>query len=109
MIAPKRANVVWEARPRRTTTTAVSCDKILSRDPAFEDIAYETELENTEIVHGNLAAGQYFWKVSGMKERAVGAPSRVGRLRLRMDQKPPRLDLTMPSTRRRPSRRPRLS
>jgi hypothetical protein len=68
----------------------------IARDPAFRDVVYEADVDALEIVYRNLDAGDYFWRVRGMRDDALGNASVTHQLALTRDDRPPQLDVLFP-------------
>jgi hypothetical protein len=69
----------------------------LARDRKFRDMVLDERLQNSLFVHGNLHAGDYFWRVSGMRAEEEGAFSQVRHFSLIQDDKPPKLEVIFPA------------
>ena len=65
----------------------------LARDRNFEEILVDETLNDTTFTHGNLAAGEYFWRVSARNGWIQGPGTKPGRLRVVRDAEPPQLEL----------------
>jgi len=65
----------------------------LARDRNFEKILVDENLNDTSFTHGNLSAGEYFWRVSARNGWIQGPGTRPGRLRIVRDAEPPQLEL----------------
>ena len=65
----------------------------LARDRKFEEILVDETLGDTSFIHGNLAAGEYFWRVSARNGWIQGPSTQPGRLRVVRDAEPPQLKL----------------
>ena len=65
----------------------------LARDRNFEEILVDEYLNETTFTHGNLSAGEYFWRVSARSGWIQGPGTRPGRLRVVRDAEPPQLEL----------------
>jgi len=65
----------------------------LARDRNFEEILVDETLNDTTFTHGNLAAGEYFWRVSARSGWIQGPGTSPGRLRVVRDAEPPQLEL----------------
>jgi hypothetical protein len=68
----------------------------ISRDPDFEDIAFERRVSGTQFVHGNLRAGHYYWRVAGVAGWAEGEASVSRSLGLVRDGEAPDLRVAFP-------------
>jgi len=66
----------------------------LARDANFEEIMVDEYLSETAFVHGNLAAGSYFWRVSARNGWVQGPVTQPRRLRVVQDLEAPRLELS---------------
>lgn len=69
---------------------------VVSRDAGFTDIVHSGEVSGTRFVHGNLATGSYFWRVSALGGRAESRPSPTRTLRVVQDKAPPSLRVELP-------------
>ncbi len=65
----------------------------LARDRNFEEILVDEYLNGTTFTHGNLPAGEYFWRVSARTGWIQGPGTQPGRLRVLRDAEPPTLEL----------------
>jgi hypothetical protein len=89
--APPRVRFDWRDEP--------GCDAyrlVISRDPGFDALVYDGRIDDTQFTHGNLPAGGYYWRVSGLSGRVEGAPSATRRLELTRDDVPPPLTVEFP-------------
>jgi hypothetical protein len=68
----------------------------IARDSAFQDIAYEKEVTGTEVTISHLGAGEYLWRVRGMRADAIGTASETRGFKLSSDRDPPRLEIAFP-------------
>jgi hypothetical protein len=88
---PPKIEFRWSRRPDADGYTFR-----LARDPDFEQIVHETQLEATEFAFGNLDEGSYFWHVSSTRAGAEGDPSESGQFELVQDLDPPRIRIAWP-------------
>ena len=65
----------------------------LARDRNFEEILVDEYLNETTFTHGNLPAGEYFWRISARNGWIQGPGTEPGRLRVVRDAEPPQLEL----------------
>ncbi len=65
----------------------------LARDRNFEEILVDEYLNDTTFTHGNLPAGEYFWRISARNGWIQGPGTEPGRLRVVRDAEPPQLEL----------------
>jgi hypothetical protein len=65
----------------------------LARDRDFEEIVVDENLNQSSFIHGNLAAGQYFWRVRARNGWIQGPATESRRLRIVRDAEPPQLEL----------------
>ena len=65
----------------------------LATDRNFEEILVDETLNDTTFTHGNLAAGEYFWRVSARNGWIQGPGTSPGRVRVIRDAEPPQLEL----------------
>ena len=65
----------------------------LARDRKFEEILVDENLNDTAFTHGNLPAGEYFWRISARNGWIQGPGTETGRLRVVRDAEPPQLEL----------------
>lgn len=68
----------------------------LSRDREFRELLIDDRLQTSDFYHGNLRAGDYFWRVSGVRGEDEGAYSPVRHFSLVQDQQPPELLVQFP-------------
>lgn len=66
----------------------------LARDVNFEEVIVDEYLSETSFVHGNLAAGNYFWRVSARNGWVQGPVTQPRRLRVVQDLEAPMLELS---------------
>lgn len=78
-------------------------DLVIARDSEFQNIVLDKAVRDTRFVHGSLAPGRYFWRVSSLHGKAAGPAGPVRELRLVPDTDPPRLDLEIPAEVRDPA------
>ncbi len=88
---PPRVRCAWTEEPR-----ADAYRLEIARDREFREIVESERVAGTEFVHGNLRAGTYFWRVSGLAGAAQGRPSEVRRLAIVPDGEPPSLHVAFP-------------
>ena len=88
--APPRVRFEWQAGPDADRHRI-----LLARDPEFGEIVYNAVVDGNSFVHGNLAPGRYYWRVSGRRESGEGPPSEPHRLDLVLDSVPPRLEIEL--------------
>jgi len=69
---------------------------ILASDIDFTRVLVDKVMINDEFVHGNLRAGEYFWKISSINSAGEGPFSPVRRFTLKQDQLPPALLVSFP-------------
>jgi hypothetical protein len=65
----------------------------LAKDRKFEEILVDENLNDTAFTHGNLPAGEYFWRISARNGWIQGPGTETGRLRVVRDAEPPLLEL----------------
>lgn len=65
----------------------------IARDPGFEEILVDENLDELAFTHGNLSSGDYFWRVSARDGWVQGPASTPRRLRVLHDSAPPPLEL----------------
>lgn len=65
----------------------------IASDAEFQDIVVDDALEQNAFVHGNLLAGDYYWRVSARNGWVQGPFSAPRRLRVVQDNEPPPLEL----------------
>lgn len=65
----------------------------LAADERFETSILDERVQGNSFSYGNLPAGTYYWKVSGMSGWQEGAASEVRVLHLARDDRPPALEL----------------
>jgi hypothetical protein len=65
----------------------------LARDRNFEEILVDEYLNETSFTHGNLSAGEYFWRISARNGWIQGPGTQPGRLRVVRDAEPPQLEV----------------
>jgi len=68
----------------------------IARDAGFVDLVHEARPVEPAFQHGNLKAGDYYWKVSALREGLEGPASAPTRLRLVEDRTPPVLSVDFP-------------
>jgi hypothetical protein len=86
---PPRVNFEWSPVAR-----AQNYRLELARDANFEEIIVDEYLNETSFVHGNLAAGNYFWRVSARNGWVQGPVTQPRRLRVVQDLEAPLLELS---------------
>lgn len=64
---------------------------VLAKDPAFQDVVYDEQLSRAHFAHGNLKAGDYYWRVGGMDGWNEGRFSETRQFRIVRDREPPPL------------------
>lgn len=68
----------------------------LSRDPEFDRVVYDDTIRDNRFSHGNLKAGDYFWRVSSATSDWGDRFSAVGHFKLVQDLDPPVLQVHYP-------------
>ena len=68
---------------------------VLAKDPAFQDVVYDEQLSRAHFAHGNLKAGDYYWRVSGMDGWNEGGFSETRQFRVVQDREPPPLTVQL--------------
>jgi hypothetical protein len=86
---PPRVNFEW-TRVARAQNYRLE----LARDANFDDIIVDEYLYETSFVHGNLPAGNYFWRVSARNGWTQGPVTKPRRLRVVQDLEAPSLELS---------------
>ncbi|PLY01889.1 MAG: hypothetical protein C0623_04830 [Desulfuromonas sp.] len=89
---PPRVRLTWQ---RQTEVSGYHL--LLARNADFTEILIDQSLRQPEFVHGNLRAGEYFWKVSSINNAGEGSFSAVRRFYLHQDQTPPKLEVQFPA------------
>jgi len=69
----------------------------IARDFEFLDVVFTTHTKTPEFVHGNLAHGRNYWRVSSTHGRVESMPTHPQVLDLIMDFDPPDLQVQFPS------------
>ncbi len=70
---------------------------IISRDPQQKVVLFDEKLDKPEFTHGNLAHGEYYWRVSGIdKEGSEGKSLKQRKVRVIQDYLPPALSVNFP-------------
>lgn len=65
----------------------------IAADERFEEILVDEYFDNTSFTHGNLPAGDYFWRVSARSGWLQGPASQARRLRIAQDIEAPPLEV----------------
>jgi hypothetical protein len=86
---PPRVNFEW-----RDVSGAQNYRLELARDADFEEIMVDEYLNETSFVHGNLAAGNYYWRVRARDGWVQGPATKARRVRVVQDLEPPSLELS---------------
>ena len=89
---PPRVRMAWQADSALTGYRLQ-----LARDQEFRDLVFDEQLAAATFVHGNLRAGDYYWRVSGIRETDEGDYSPVRHFRLIQDEQPPKLEVNFPT------------
>ncbi len=71
---------------------------VLSTDPQFNDIVHEDTIRGTRFSHGNLKAGNYFWRVSPANSDWNDSFSSTRHFTLVQDLVPPLLEVEYPDS-----------
>jgi mannose-6-phosphate isomerase-like protein (cupin superfamily) len=71
---------------------------VLSNDPQFNDIVHEDTIRGTRFSHGNLKAGDYYWRVSPVSNDWDHAFSSTRHFTLIQDLVPPVLEVEYPDS-----------
>jgi len=90
---PPRVRFAWAAEQQPAGVYRF----VLARDPGFRRIVHEARLSEPQFTHGNLAAGDYYWRVSVLRGAVEGAMSRTGHLKMAEDREPPQLTVRFPA------------
>ncbi len=89
---PPRIRLAWGAAVR-----ADAYRLEIAREPRFHDLVdVEDALRANQFVHGNLASGVYYWRVSALAGHADGKPCPPQRLELVQDREAPALRVDFP-------------
>lgn len=88
-LLPPKVRFTWSGRAPRYRFQ-------LAKEQSFSKPLLDRTLTAPEFVWGNLEAGSYFWRVSGIEEAREGAFSAVGRCELQQLLKPPGLQVEFP-------------
>jgi len=81
---------------RWSDTSAERYHLVVARDPNFQRILCDERPRAPRFSHGNLAAGRYYWRVSGTLGRSDGRPSQARSFTIEKDDKPPTLTVDLP-------------
>lgn len=65
----------------------------ISSDSRFEGVLVDELLQGTSFTHGNLPAGEYYWRVSARAGWTLGPASAPRRVRVVRDAEPPALEV----------------
>jgi hypothetical protein len=90
---PPRVSFAWNARGNIQRYHFV-----LATDPEFEKIFHEARVDDNRFAHGNLKAGDYFWRVSSENKDGEGSFSRARHFQLIQDLDPPALEVDYTDT-----------
>jgi hypothetical protein len=88
---PPKVRFTWEAKAGSDAYRFV-----LARDPEFRKVVEEERISGDSFTHGNLAEGDYYWKVSRLTGWKEGAFSKARRIRVVKDLDPPTLQVRFP-------------
>jgi hypothetical protein len=88
---PPKIRFAWNAEDESD-----SYRLMIARDPEFLDLVYDKRMPDSELNHGNLKKGQYYWRVSGMAGWSESAPGPPRRLGVVLDSEPPDLHVSFP-------------
>ncbi|MBE0501716.1 MAG: hypothetical protein IBX47_09765 [Desulfuromonadales bacterium] len=88
---PPRLQMRWQ-----TSIDLTQYHLQLARDRQFSNLILDERLNESTFAHGNLSAGDYFWRISGLKNESEGRFSPIRRFRLIQDQDPPFLEVDFP-------------
>ncbi|MBT8105871.1 MAG: hypothetical protein HKN65_11075 [Woeseiaceae bacterium] len=86
---PPRVNFEWG-----NVSRAQNYRLEVARDANFEQIIVDEYLNETAFTHGNLAEGDYYWRVSARSGWVQGPVSRARRLFVEQDVEAPVLELS---------------
>jgi len=89
---PPEVRFAWDPVPG-----AESYDFEVARDAEFRDRVLERRVAEAELRHDNLAAGRYFWRVSGVQGGARGRPGLARTFELECDRDAPALVVEFPT------------
>jgi hypothetical protein len=70
---------------------------VIARDPQFGNLALDKRLDGPAFVHGNLAAGRYWWRVNAVEGAAEGRASAAGAFEVVHDTAAPPLTVDFPT------------
>ena len=88
---PPKVRFSWQG-----AAGATSYHLLLARDPDFKKIVVDEKPGQATYSHGNLAQGEYFWKVSSLDGWVEGKASAPRRFTLVQDREPPELKVDFP-------------
>lgn len=86
---PPRVNFEWGSVNRAQTYRLE-----VARDADFEQIIVDENLRDTTFTHGNLAEGNYYWRISARNGWIQGPVTRARRLVVEQDLEAPELELS---------------
>ncbi len=86
--APPKVTFAWNS-----TRGARKYRLEIGKNAGFDEIVVDEYLDDTSFVHGNLAAGNYYWRVSAVAGWVQGPSTSTRRFRVVPDTEPPPLEL----------------
>ncbi len=89
--SPPRVTFVWTARGDPSGYRVQ-----IARDANFERVIYRGTQPESTFVYGNLETGDYFWRVTAIRQGIPGVPGPAARFEVVRDEEPPRLDVEFP-------------
>lgn len=87
-----RVTFNWKTDPRFS-----SYRLLVATDRDMRRVVYDQVLEKPPLVHGNLGAGTYYWRVYGIRSGFEVTLRKTSRLVLAQTQNPPSLDVVFPA------------
>lgn len=70
---------------------------LVATDPDMRRVVFDQILDAPPLVHGNLRAGTYYWRVYGVRDGFEVTLRKTSRLVLSQTQNPPRLEAVFPA------------
>jgi len=71
----------------------------LATDPEFTDVVHESVIASNAFEHANLPEGEYYWRVTPLRDGIEGHTSQAREFRVWHDLEPPNLEVVFPPER----------
>ncbi len=89
---PPQVEFKWHRQP-----AAEAYRIVVASDREFQSVVWDQQVATTDLTHGNLKAGTYYWHVSTIASGAESAPSPPLSMQVTQSDAPPPLQVDFPT------------